>query len=64
MRSSPPPGDGACGRLRARRGFVFPLVVGIMLVLAIFFGALSFLSRGQVQSAAHYIESTRALELA
>ena len=35
-----------------------------MLVLAIFFGALSFLSRGQVQSATHYIESTRALELA
>lgn len=54
----------SCGRPQGRRGFVFPLVVGIMLVLAIFFGALSFLSRGQVQSATHYIESTRALELA
>lgn len=56
------PASGA--RSRRRFGFVFPLVVGIMLVLVIFFGALSFLSRGQVQSASHYIDSTRALELA
>jgi len=49
---------------RVRHGFVFPLVVGVIFVLGIFFGALSFLSRGQVQSAVHYVESTKALELA
>jgi len=53
-----------CDDLPSRRGFVFPLVVGVIFVLGIFFGALSLLSRGQVQSAVHYVDSTRALELA
>lgn len=56
--------SGISSRSHRRRGFVFPLVVGVMFVLGIFFGALSLLSRGQVQSAVHYVDSTRALELA
>ncbi|MBF0546785.1 MAG: hypothetical protein HQM08_20260 [Candidatus Riflebacteria bacterium] len=48
----------------SRHGFMFPMVVLTILVLGIFFIALSLLSRGQVQGAAHFIESSKTLEIA
>lgn len=48
----------------ARRGFLLPAIVLIALVLALMFGALSFMTRGQVQSAVYFIDASRALGLA
>lgn len=45
-------------------GMVLPIVVLAMLVLALFFAAMSFLSRGQVTGAIHYLDSSRAVILA
>ncbi|HOT27100.1 MAG TPA: hypothetical protein PLU72_02850 [Candidatus Ozemobacteraceae bacterium] len=50
--------------LAARRGFLLPAIVLIALVLALMFGALSYMTRGQVHSAAYFIDASRALGLA
>lgn len=53
------------GRLRGfRRGFLLPAIVAIAFVLALLFAALSFMTRGQVHSAAYFIDASRALGLA
>lgn len=47
-----------------RRGFLLPVVVAIALVVGLLFAALSFMTRGQVQSAAYFVDASRALGLA
>ncbi len=55
----------AGGVLRgSRRGFLLPAIVAIALVVGLLFGALSFMTRGQVHSAAYFIDASRALGLA
>ncbi len=55
---------GSSGHVRARCGFVLPLVLGAMAVLALFFMVMSFLSSGQTQAASHFLDSSRSLSIA
>lgn len=59
------PGNSLGGGSRTfRSGFVLPVIVVLMLVLAVYFATMGFLSRGQVQSAQHYLDSSLAVNLA
>ncbi len=49
---------------RGKRGFILPLAIGAMVVLALFFGVMNLMSHGQIQGASHFLDSTRSLTIA
>ncbi len=49
---------------RTNRGFIFPLVVGVVVILSIFFLTMSNLTQGQMKGTSFYLLSTRTLDIA